>query len=72
MKSSKNFAGYGNSRNGGARVPTFQNRREPSLSGSYGEENVSDEQQFDASSIINSAFDKRAVLAPSFSLAGKN
>ena len=66
------FAAAVHSRNGGARVHTFQNRQESSMSESDGAENVSDDQQFDAMSIINSAFDKKASLSPQTTLVGKN
>ena len=42
------------------------------MSESDGAENVSDDQQFDAMSIINSAFDKKASLSPQTTLVGKN
>lgn len=65
------FAGSGNSRNGGARTQNLY--REPNLSESDdGDENVSDEPQFDAMSIINSAFDPDASIKKSFTLAGNN
>ena len=51
----------------------FQNRQLAAAgSDSDGDENVSDEPNFDAEAIISMAFDPDASLRPSFNLKGKN